>query len=424
MAFWNRKKKREFSGIPEEIEVKTKSGREVQELFDEVDSSQKRMREKEERRKRKRARKTEEDLYKAEMLLPTGKEDQKRYVTECCENIRDIDEQIKSIRGEYQEVTDSLMDIQKMDRIEGEDKKALRNAARNIVNLTKERNQYKNRNLTIPDAVIRRFEPYEDELVSEIKKMYEAENYQKLIDNDLELLHREKKMLRAEQSEIVERQNALKGLAKVLIGVIVILLLTFGALYLTLEIDLTLPYLATISLAAVSAAVIFVEAQKNRKGMSLAARKLDKAIGLLNKVKIKCVNNLNLLEYNQEKFGVKDAKTFEAYWNEYCKAKEYERRFKENTERLNLYSMELKDILKEYALLDTEIWVAQAVAIIDNREMVEIRHKLNQRRQLLRERIEYNEDMKSEFVKNIDELLKSHPVNREELLEIVKRFSE
>ena len=432
MAFWNRKKKREKElarrlkeGETDSLQQKIDENmeKEVEELFKEVDSSQKRVQAKEDRRKKKREKKAEEELYETEIVLPKGKADQKRYVTECCENIRDVDHQIDAIRKEYEEVTNSLLDIQKIERIEGEDKKALKNAARNIIHLTKERNQYKNRELTIPDSVIRRFEPFEEELVSEIKRMYEGESYQKLIDQDLELLHKEKKGLRIEQSEIVERQNALKGLARGLCAVILVLLGAFVVLYLLMEIDLRLPYLATISLAAVSAGVIFVESQKNRRDMSLATRKLDKTISLLNRVKIKCVNNLNLLEYNRQKFGVSDAASFEALWQEYCKAKEYERRFRENTERLNLYSIELRDILKEHALSDAEIWVSQAIALIDNREMVEIRHTLNQRRQLLRERTLYNENTKRELLAGIDDLIGKNPENREELLEIVQRFS-
>ena len=423
MAFWKRWKQRRLEKklAKEKIDllqqkIDENMQQEVEDLFREVENSKK-------RGKKKKEQTEETESLDTEMVLPKGTEDQKRYVTECCENIRDAEQQIAAIRKEYEEVTSSLLDIQKIDRIEGEEKRNLKNTAKAIVRLMEERNQYKNRELTIPVSVIRRFDPFEDELADEIKKMYDGESYQKLLDRDLELLHQEKKLLRVEQSEIVEKQNALKGLAKALCVVILSLLGAFVVLYLLMEIDLRLPYMATISLAAVSAGVIFFESEKNRKGMSLATRKLEKTITLLNRVKIKCVNNLNLLEYNKQKFGVKDAAGFEALWIEYCKAKEYERRFRENTERLNLYSIELRDILKEYALTDPEIWVTQAIALVDNREMVEIRHTLNQRRQILRERIEYNENLKRKLLGDIDALMKKNPENRETLLDIVEKFS-
>lgn len=418
MAFWNRKKKRQQE--EERLE------QEAIEMFARI-----RKQKMEEGRKQAgvaeipletEERKVHGEEYQPEIRKPVHKDDQKRYVTECCQAICEVDNQIAGIRREYQSVTDSLMDVQKIDRLEGEERKSLLDAAKNIVQLTKERNQYKNRNLKISDVIIRRFEPYENELVDEIKKMYEAEAYQKAIDGDLEKLHEEKKKLRKEKQEIIEKQNSLKGMAKILVLLILSLFVLFIVVYYAMEIDMTFPYLGTILLAAISATVIFAESNKNRRDMALADRKMDKAIGLLNRVKIKCVNNLNLLDYNRQKYSVVNAAQFEQYWNEYVKAKEYERKFRENTEQLNYYCEELVAILKGQELKEAEIWISQVPAIIDNREMVEIRHKLNTRRQLLRERIEYNETVKKGFVEGIDGILQENPENKEELLKIVEQY--
>ena len=116
-----------------------------------------------------------QEQYKTEVIKPVYKNDQKRYVTECCQSVVDADRQIEKCRKEYQNVTESLLDIQRIERIEGEDKKEVLDSAGQIVKLTRERNQYKNRNLTISEAAIRRLDPYEEELVDEIKKMYEQE---------------------------------------------------------------------------------------------------------------------------------------------------------------------------------------------------------------------------------------------------------
>lgn len=419
MAFWNKRKKR----LQEENErLEQEARRRLDELREQKKAA------------KKKALQEAGDLfqsgesdkvsaeYQPEVVKPAHKEDQKRYVKECCQAIQEVDLQIAGIREEYQDVTNSLMDIQKIDRMEGEEHRGLLNAARNIVRLTKERNQYKNRNLTISDAVIRRFEPYENELVDEIKKMYDAEVYQSALDGDLDKLHDEKKKLRVEKQEIIEKQNSLKGMAKVLIVLIISLFVLFMVIYYALDVDMTFPYLGTILLAAISSAVIFFESNRNRHDMILSERKMDKAISLLNRVKIKCVNNLNLLDYNRQKFGVADAAEFEHYWNEYVRAKEYERKFRENTEQLNFYCDELTSILKAQELLDCDIWIGQVLAITDKREMVEIRHKLNAQRQILRDRIEYNENVKKDYVQSIDAILKENPENKEEILKIVESY--
>ena len=73
-------------------------------------------------------------------------------------------------------------------------------------------------------------------------------------------------------------------------------------------------------------------------------------------------------------------------------------------------------------VMDCEIWIGQAIAIADSREMVEIRHKLNSQRQILRERIEYNEKVKNDFLQNINIVIRENPENKEELLQIVQEY--
>ena len=130
-----------------------------------------------------------------EKSVPVSYLDKKRFVNECCETVAELDHQISDARREYEKVTSFLTDIQKIDRIAGDDRKELTEICKNIVNLTNERNNYKNRTLTISDAEGRRLEPYEESLVDEIKKMYEAEAYQRAIESDINNLGKEKKML-------------------------------------------------------------------------------------------------------------------------------------------------------------------------------------------------------------------------------------
>lgn len=366
---------------------------------------------------------TEDDLKEQEKFIFTNEKDKQRFVRDCCESVMENDRQIAEAKQEYENITSHLADIQKIDRINGSERKEINDICKNIVNLINERNRYKNRELTITEAQIRKFEPYEENLVEEIKKMYGAETYQKAIESDIENLNKEKELLYDEQHEIFEKQNSLKIMAKVLSLLIISLFALFIAIYYALEVDMTFPYLGTILLAAISATVIFIESNKNRRDIILNSRKVNKAIGLLNKVKIKYVNNVNMMSYNREKYGVKNAKDFENKWNEYCKMKEYDRRFRENTEKLEFNNESLIDLLRQNNISDCDIWISQAAAIVDDREMVEIRHELNQGRQKMRERIEYNEKVRENIVKQIDELIRQYPDQQKELLDIVKEYS-
>ena len=364
----------------------------------------------------------EQEMLTQDKPVTTGKTDTIRFVRNNCEAIAENERQIAEAKKEYEKVTSYLTDIQHIDMAREDEYREIKDICKSILTLTQERSKYKNRNLTISDAQMRKFEPFEDELVDEIKKMYNAQAYQDAIEGDIKNLKKEKDSLYSQRKEIIAKQNALKGMTKVLAVLIISLIVLLIVIYYATKTDMTLPYLGVVALAGVSAAMLVFESSKNRRDIILVERKINKAITLLNKVKIKYINNINVLDYNCNKFGVKNAKDFEEKWNEYCKMREYEKKFRENTEMLNANNENLVIMLKELGVKDADIWISRCEAIVDSREMVEIRHELNQRRQMLRERIENNE-LKEGIISQLDAMINAHPEIKGELLGIIKEYS-
>ena len=365
----------------------------------------------------------EQEMLTQDKPVTTGKTDTIRFVRNNCEAIAENERQIAEAKKEYEKVTSYLTDIQHIDMAREDEYREIKDICKSILTLTQERSKYKNRNLTISDAQMRKFEPFEDELVDEIKKMYNAQAYQDAIEGDIKNLKKEKDSLYSQRKEIIAKQNALKGMTKVLAVLIISLIVLLIVIYYATKTDMTLPYLGVVALAGVSAAMLVFESSKNRRDIILVERKINKAITLLNKVKIKYINNINVLDYNCNKFGVKNAKDFEEKWNEYCKMREYEKKFRENTEMLNANNENLVIMLKELGVKDADIWISRCEAIVDSREMVEIRHELNQRRQMLRERIENNEKLKEGIISQLDAMINAHPEIKGELLGIIKEYS-
>lgn len=365
----------------------------------------------------------EQEMLTQDKPVTTGKTDTIRFVRNNCEAIAENERQIAEAKKEYEKVTSYLTDIQHIDMAREDEYREIKDICKSILTLTQERSKYKNRNLTISDAQMRKFEPFEDELVDEIKKMYNAQAYQDAIEGDIKNLKKEKDSLYSQRKEIIAKQNALKGMTKVLAVLIISLIVLLIVIYYATKTDMTLPYLGVVALAGVSAAMLVFESSKNRRDIILVERKINKAITLLNKVKIKYINNINVLDYNCNKFGVKNAKDFEEKWNEYCKMREYEKKFRENTEMLNANNENLVIMLKELWVKDADIWISRCEAIVDSREMVEIRHELNQRRQMLRERIENNEKLKEGIISQLDAMINAHPEIKGELLGIIKEYS-
>lgn len=344
------------------------------------------------------------------------------YIKENCQQILEANKQISEAKIEYQVVTSYLMDIQKIDQIAKEERNVLDDAARKLLTLTRERSQYQNSSIRTSDKRFYGIRKYEKEMVKEIKNLRDVEDYDRKIKNDMRYLEGEKSSLLLQQRDIVERQTYLKKIAAIIGGLVFCLFLVLLGISYAFKSDMTIPFLMTVIMVAVSITIVFLEAGKNRYDVAIIEKKLGKAIHLLNKVKIKYVNNTSVLEYGYSKFAVKNSSELQYLWEEYLKAREEERRYQSNTDRLHFYREILIEELEKAAVADTEVWLYQVAALIDNNEMVEIRHKLNVRRQKLRERIEYNSKLKDNSFEEIHEVIKKRPELKADTLEILQQY--
>lgn len=348
--------------------------------------------------------------------------DRKGYIKENCELISESYRQIEEAKVEYYAVTSYLTDIQKIDMVPKLQREELEDAARNIYNLNKERNKYQNITYNISDIQYRLFEQYEMQIPKELASVKDAENYQVTIEEDIKHLDHEKQSILDEEDEIINKQSFLRGISIATFVVIVLLFILFAILSSSTGSNMTLPFLLTVLMGMASALYIFMEARKNTYDIKVVQLKINKVIMLSNKVVIKSVNNRNFLEYTYSKYMVDNYEQLKERWEEYIKLKDENKRYQSNTELLEFYNGILIQELKKYHIADSEIWIHQPIAILDNREMVEVRHRLNVRRQKLRERIDVNQKQKEEATKEITSLLKAYPDSKDDALRILKQF--
>ncbi len=88
-------------------------------------------------------------------------------------------------------------------------------------------------------------------------------------------------------------------------------------------------------------------------------------------------------------------------------------------EDLDYFSDKLVKQLKRYRLYDSQVWMNQSSALVDNREMVEVKHNLLVRRQKLRSRIEYTTNNIKERRAQINKLLQKEHLYTPEIKEII-----
>ena len=107
-------------------------------------------------------------------------------------------------------------------------------------------------------------------------------------------------------------------------------------------------------------------------------------------MKIRYVNANIEVDYTCTRFRVKDSKELTYNYEQYIEVCKERERLKQTNEDLEYFNNRLVRILKGLHLYDAKIWVNYADAVVDPREMVELKHEQFTRRQSLRSRIEYN----------------------------------
>ena len=69
-----------------------------------------------------------------------------------------------------------------------------------------------------------------------------------------------------------------------------------------------------------------------------------------------------------------------------------------------------------------ERWISQTAALLDKREMVEIRHELIQRRQVLRKQMDYNQEVAESARNEVKDIAATYPKYAQEILAMVERY--
>lgn len=349
--------------------------------------------------------------------------DQLDYIKDNCEAIHESDRQAEDAKTEYQAVTSYLTDMQKIEMIPEEQKGRIIDAAKQIVILTKEREQFQKKGSSLlSEQQFHIFEQNEIQIPKELPKLKENEQLRADIEQDREHLEEERLDLEEEQEDIISRQSFLKVIAIIISMMVVFLFSLFMMLANKTGGNYMIPFSLTVLMGAGATVYIITEARKNETALQILKQKQKRLISLFNKITIKSVNNLNYLEYTYHKYMVGSFQEFKAQWDEYRRIKEQASKYQKNTDNLEYYNTELIHQLKKHAIKDSEIWILQASAILDQKEREELLHRLNMRRQKLRERIDLNINQKKVALTEISDVINKYPECRVEAYQILKRY--
>lgn len=346
-----------------------------------------------------------------------------KYIRSLVEQVRDASAELDKLSYEYNVVTAVLKDMDELEALPSGEKHRVAEYAKKILHFQKERQEYQNKRSKMTDSQFYRMEQYEESAGRVFEQMRKSEKYREMIKDDLSRLEGEKHAYQYRKSELKSGIVNSRGMVMIIMLAMGLLLVMLAIMQFAFEMEVMVGYFITIITGAIALAVIYTRYLEQTKDLERAEKGMNRIILLQNTVKIRYVNNVNLLDYLYLKYNVKSA----GEWKTLCDAYEEEKRARElneqNEEEMDYYQGELLKVLRNYQLSDPRLWLRCPLALYDHREMVEIRHEHIVRRQKLRAQMDYNKRMAKDGEKELRAFIAEYPQHSKETLQMMERYS-
>ncbi len=350
------------------------------------------------------------------------KKQRERYVRACLEQMAEASKELETLGGEYNLVTSYLTDMEEIEALPPEIKEQLSNMAKQLVELEDNHKKKKERKNIMPEEQYLHMERIAEYMPEGYEKLKKTEEYQVLVKRDLNRLEGEKQAYYFRRNELQNGQKNMKGMTAICVGSMVFLMMLLAILGVTFKLDVTMGYLIAVLIAAGALTLVYVKHGDSEKELARVNKAINKIVLLQNTVKIRYVNNTNLLEYLYIKYDVDSASDLKKLWAKYeeeTKQREEERQLQKD---MDFNQAALVRLLRKCKIQDPNIWLHQAVALYDNKEMVEIRHGLIIRRQKLRKQMEYNAKAAQNAQDEVKDLVQKFPEYAKKIIDMVSEY--
>ncbi len=345
-----------------------------------------------------------------------------RYISGCLEQMAEATKEIGLLQGEYNLVTSYLTDIEEIEGLPEDDRLGINHIAGKLKKLESEREKYKDRKNKLDDTTFRKIEKIESEMEEGIEKIKEAEKYEELVKADLRKLDGERNAYEYRKEELANMRTNFRGMTIIIIVALVVCELILLCLHFFMHMEIFAVAIAGAFIGALSITILYIKYSDADREALRVANSINKLILLQNKVKIRYVNNTNLLDYLYIKYGVDDSTLLKKQWESYKSEKDARKVVSEAEARADYYKKELITKLSNYHVKDPTRWVHQAGALVDPKEMVEIRHELVKRRQSLRKQLDYNQDVAKMAQNEVKLVAEQYPKYTKEIFEMVSDY--
>lgn len=189
-----------------------------------------------------------------------------------------------------------------------------------MVQLNAARTEFLNSAKKLSDAQFAMLEQQEREVPDAIRRLASNEMYRDTIERDMKYLEREKSEWVMRREFLVEQRTKLKNLLYIWVGLAVTAAVVIGILQFLMKMDMYYGWMALVFVTAIAIALTYWKIQDDGAEIAIAEHNRNRAVVLLNKVKIKYVNIVNAVDYACEKYHVRSSAELNEQWEYYMEA--------------------------------------------------------------------------------------------------------
>jgi len=367
-------------------------------------------------RKKKKEEKTEYEWMTVDEALSMKEGKTSRREKDSDRFLDDIQEQLKNAERirletgrEFEEVEKHIGDIERFEGLPKQVAAKISDLAANVISYEQMREDYQNGTRIIPLDKYRIMDMYSDEIPDKLKEMEEEEAYLLLIKNDMRQLEGEKGSIKYAKEEAEKKKKFLIKFTEVSVVALIAVSILFIIISRNTQKSMLLPFLVMGALACVYAAYFVVTMRDCDNTVARSDRLMNRAVELLNKVKIKYVNTVNTLDYTYEKYMCNSHQELAFNWQGYLKEKEEEKKYKKNTGLLAASQDGLAEVLTKAGFALPQMWVHQVEYLTDRHALHELKTVLLERHRKLKIQLEFNSKQKSGMMSDLKSFVKKHP---------------
>ncbi|WP_026509660.1 hypothetical protein [Butyrivibrio sp. LC3010] len=347
------------------------------------------------------------------------------YVSNCLQQMAEASRDMDNLQLEYRVVTSHLRDMEEIDALPPENRAEVNQCAQRILDSEAQQKTFNKRKSRMTDQEFERADRLQKQIKKGAEALKEAEEYHRKVKNDLKRLDEERQAYDFRKADIEATSDNMQKLMMVVAVSLGVITVGLAILSLALKLNVIYGYMVAICIAALAFLYLNQKIHELRREKKVVLNTTARLIQLENTVKIRYINSKNLIDYECMKYNVNNSRELLALHEKYLLEKTERERYAAATKQLDINQRALVFTLRKYRIKDPEVWIHQAIALVNHGEEVEIRHELIEQRQQLRKQMDYNRDVVAGNAKNeIEELVKQYPVYRQEILDMVDRFEQ